>query len=61
MKAIMKETAQATITASKLKMTGLHGRLSHVSNDTTVKTAKFYGWKIAEGLQDCKACKLGKA
>jgi len=62
MKAFMKETAQATLIVSKLKMTGLHGRrLGHVSNDTMMKTAKFYSWKIAEELKECRACKLGKA
>jgi len=54
-------TAQMDLVSSKLKMTGLHKRLGHVSNEITAKTAKFYGWKITGKPKDCESCELAKA
>jgi len=54
-------TVQMALVASKLKMTRLHKRLGHVSNDITAKTAKFYGWKLSGKPEDCKSCELAKA
>jgi len=55
------ESAQMALAASELKMTGLHKRLGHVSNDITAKTAKFYGWKLSGKPEDCESCELAKA
>jgi len=54
-------TVQMAMTASELKLTGLHKRLGHMSNQITAKTAKLYGWKMTGLAKDYKSCKLAKA
>jgi len=53
-------TAQMSLAASELKMTGLHKRLGHVSNNITAKTAKFYGWKITGNPKTANRVNLPK-
>jgi hypothetical protein len=53
--------ATAVVMSPKMNITLAHGRLGHMSEESTRKAAKALGWKIIPGsLAPCEDCEIGK-
>ena len=56
------EVVGAALSEGKtIKASKLHETLGHVSEESTRKTAKYYGWKLTGKMDTCENCSLAKA